>query len=340
MKPFSALQLQLLDCLSDGKCHSGNVIGEKLGVSRTAVWKQISQLTESGLKIQRIPQKGYQLNRPFHAINEVRLRERLGDSPVRRTIDFHLFSEVDSTNRYLKDLKSSGLLSVCCAEKQSQGRGRFGRHWVSPFGENIYVSSRWELNCCLSKLSGLSLVVSLAVLESLKKNNINQDIRVKWPNDLIWNDKKLCGVLIEVTAETNGSVVIIIGIGINVNTDTKKQPLSDKPWCSLYEITNNYFDRNILIADLLHMLENHLDQFLQKGFQFFQKNWQQVDYLEGKYVTVSQAHGSINGQACGVTESGQLCLIDEEGRRHHLSSGDTSLSDFASGFVSKGGSSS
>jgi BirA family transcriptional regulator, biotin operon repressor / biotin---[acetyl-CoA-carboxylase] ligase len=330
MKPLSVLQLQLLDFLSDGRCHSGNTIGEQLGVSRTTVWKQINQLTELGLKIQRVSQKGYQLSYPFQALNEKSLRTKLRDLPLKRNIDFHLFSEIDSTNRYLKDLKSSNAISVCCAEKQTQGRGRFGRQWISPFGENIYVSSRWELNCCLSTLSGLSLIVSLAVLESLKKNNIHQDIKIKWPNDLLWNDKKLCGVLIEVIAESNGAVAIIIGIGINVNTDTKIQTLADKPWCSLHELSNKYYDRNILIADLLYMLEKHLDQFFEHGFKFFQKAWQQADYLKGKYITVSQAQGSISGEACGVTEQGQLCLIDAEGREHHLSSGDTSLGTFES----------
>ncbi|MDP1604754.1 MAG: biotin--[acetyl-CoA-carboxylase] ligase [Legionella sp.] len=323
MKQLSSLQLQLLDCLSDGNCHSGNAIGERIGVSRTAIWKQVSQLIDLGLNIRRIPQQGYQLTRPFKPINEELIRKNL---ELTRPLNFHIFAEIDSTNRFLKDANPCKEISVCCAEKQTNGRGRFGRQWVSPFGENIYLSTRWELNCCLSKLSGLSLVVSLAILDSLQKNSIQEDIRVKWPNDLLWNHKKLCGILIEINAETNGCAEVIIGIGLNVNTDTLNQPLADNAWCSLYEMTGNYFDRNVLIAELLRSLNQYLDQFMQNDFQFFQKRWQQVDYLDGHYITVLQARDSISGVAKGVTEFGQLCLIDDAGIEHYLSSGDTSLS--------------
>ena len=326
MKHLSPLQLQIINCLNDGKCHSGSAIGEQLNVSRTAIWKQINQLVDSGLKIDRLPQTGYQLTQPFIPLQETQIREHLMQSSMDREMDFHLFSEIDSTNRYLKDLQHAPAVSICCAEKQTQGRGRFGRHWESPFGENIYLSSRWVLNCCPSKLSGLSLMISLSVLESLKSNHIHQDIRVKWPNDLLWQDKKLCGILIEVTAETNGFAQIIIGIGLNVNTATQHQLLAEKPWCSLYELTGMHFDRNKLIADLLRDLAQNLEKFLQHGFPIFHDRWQENDYLDGQYITVSQARGSISGYASGVTDQGQLCLIDDNGLEHHLSSGDTSMS--------------
>lgn len=325
MKPLSLLQLQILNYLNDGKCHSGNTIGEQLKISRTAIWKQINQLVALGLKIERIPQKGYQLTQPFIPLQEILIRQQL-KHPMKREIDFHLFSEIDSTNRYLRDLQSTPAVSICCAEKQTRGRGRFGRNWISPFGENIYLSSRWELNCCPSKLSGLSLVISLTILESLKKNHIDQDIRVKWPNDLLWKDKKLCGILIELTAETNGFAHVIIGIGLNVNTATQNELLTEKPWCSLYEITGKYFDRNSLIASILETLDTNLELFLQNGFGFFQERWQEYDYLNGQYISVSQVRGSMCGYASGVTDQGLLCLIDDNGHEHHLSSGDTSMS--------------
>lgn len=329
MKPLSPLQLQIVDCLNDGKCHSGNAIGEQLKVSRTAIWKQINQLVEMGLKIKRIPQTGYQLNQPFIPLQETLIRQHLQQSLMNREMDFHIFAEIDSTNRYLKDLQNTHAVIICCAEGQTQGRGRFGRNWESPFGENIYLSSRWELNCCPSKLSGLSLVISLSILESLKNNHIHQDIRIKWPNDLLWEAKKLCGILIELTAETNGYAHIIIGIGLNVNTPTQQQPLADKPWCSLYELTGVHFDRNKLIADLLQDLAKNLEIFLQHGFGIFRERWQQYDYLDGQYITVSQARGSISGYASGVTDQGQLCLIDDKGVEHHLSSGDTSVTRYS-----------
>jgi len=325
MKQFSPLQSRLLAFLADGQCHSGSDLGNILGVSRTAIWKNISQLIDAGLAINRIAQQGYQLAKPFIALDESLLRNHLNQTNFDRTLDFHLFSEIDSTNRFLKDLPLSQHIDVCCAEKQTLGRGRFGRQWISPFGENIYFSSRWQFDCCLSQLSGLSLVVSLATLDCLRKNNIAHDILIKWPNDLLWHHKKLCGVLIEVIAEPNSSAQVIIGIGMNINSPTHMQELADKPACSLFEITGKQFDRNQLIADLLISLNNYLQRFLQNGFSAFMEEWKKTDYLAGNLITLSQPTGKISGVACGITSSGQLCIEDHNGKLFELSSGDTTL---------------
>ncbi|MDX1837982.1 biotin--[acetyl-CoA-carboxylase] ligase [Legionella taurinensis] len=326
MKQLSPLQIKLLHRLGDGKCHSGSDLGEFLQITRTAIWKQISQLTAWGLAIKRIPQRGYQLLTPLILLNEDLIRSRLNDHSVSTAIDFHLAAELDSTNSHLKSLPLTHPLTVCCAEKQTQGRGRFGRHWSSPFGDNIYFSLRCEWNQCLSQLSGLSLVVSLALLHCLKCNHIAEGIGIKWPNDLLWQNRKLAGVLIEVSAESNGNAQLIIGIGINVNSSAKKESLSDKPWCSLYDITGHYLDRNRLIADLIVSLNQYLEQFKEEGFKGFRQQWLDVDLLKGQDITVSQPTGTIHGQALGVNDAGQLCLMDSQGHKHFLSSGDASLS--------------
>lgn len=326
MKQLSPLQIKLLERLGDGKCHSGNDLGEFLQITRTAIWKQISQLTAWGILIKRIPQRGYQLLTPLILLNENQIRSRLNDYSLSTAFDFHLAAEVDSTNSYLKSLPSAPSTAICCAEKQTQGRGRFGRQWSSPFGDNVYFSMRCEWTQCLSQLSGLSLVVSLALLHCLKRHQIDDGIGVKWPNDLLWQNKKLAGVLIEVSAESHGNAQLIIGIGINVNSSSEKQQLSDKPWCSLYDITGRYVDRNRLIADLIASLIQYLEQFKEEGFHGFRQQWLDVDLLKGQAITVSQPAGVLLGRAFGVNDAGQLCLMDEEGRMHYLSSGDASLS--------------
>ncbi|WED41874.1 bifunctional biotin--[acetyl-CoA-carboxylase] ligase/biotin operon repressor BirA [Legionella cardiaca] len=326
MKEFSHLQIELIKQLADGRCYSGNTLGEQLGVSRTAIWKHIGQLIDLGLPIKRLPQQGYQLAIPMQLLDEAMIRQKLLSRHFSKEINFHLFPIVDSTNQFLKNLSNNAHLSICCAEMQTHGRGRFGREWISPFGKNIYCSSRWELNCCLSKLSGLSLVIGLAILASLKDSHIEQEIELKWPNDLLWQNKKLCGILIEVIAETHGCAQVIIGIGMNVNSATHEKPLSEKPWCSLYEITNQFYDRNLLLANLIYRLHEYMEKFLQSGFPGFKQEWQHVDYLEGKAITIMQPTGTMHGKACGVNEFGQLCLRDEQGTVHYLSSGDTSLS--------------
>ncbi|ASQ46399.1 biotin--[acetyl-CoA-carboxylase] ligase [Legionella clemsonensis] len=326
MKQLSPIQLELIKLLADGACYSGNFLGEQLGISRTAVWKHIRQLIDFGVPIKRLPQQGYQLIVPMLLLNAQTILEQLNSRGFKKSINFHLFSTVNSTNQFLKNLPSSSQLEICCAEMQTQGRGRFGRHWISPFGENIYCSSRWEVNCDLSQLSGLSLIVGLAILMSLKDSGIHEEVLLKWPNDLLWQDKKLCGILIEIIAETHGNSQVIIGIGLNVNTATQMHPLPEKPWCSLFEITRQHYDRNTLLANLLFQLQRYVEKFLKLGFPGFIDEWRKVDYLYGKLITVMQPTGVLQGIADGVSEFGQLNLIDKRGKRYSLSSGDTSLS--------------
>lgn len=325
MKKLTSLQQQLIQQLSDGSCHSGVDLGLKLGISRTAIWKHIKQLIDLNLPIKRLPQKGYCLVQPLILLDEIAIKQHLNTLAFKEIIDIHLFASIDSTNRFLKELPRSKSMDICCAETQTAGRGRFGRTWYSPFGENIYCSSRWHLDCDLSRLSGLSLVVSLAILAAINDLGIRESICVKWPNDILWQGKKLCGNLIEVNAESNSSADIIIGVGLNVNSITKAHPLPDKPWCSLYDVIGKYFDRNLLVAYLIHHLHHYLKKFFSQGFTAFLPQWQKVDYLYNKMITVSQPTGPLHGKAHGVNEMGQLLLVDEKGKTHYLSSGDTSL---------------
>lgn len=326
MKQFNEAHLKIINHLSDGSCQSGTHLGQLLGLSRTAIWKQIKQLIELGVPIQRLPQKGYQLPNPISLLNENAIRQQLNDEALNKQLNIHLFASLDSTNRYLKNLPiKTGKVEVCCAELQTKGRGRFDRLWYSPFGENLYCSSRWPFDCDLSRLSGLSLVVSLAIREAIKAFVTVRDVCVKWPNDLMHHDRKLCGTLIEIQGESHGQCEIIIGIGLNVNSLTHLHPKLDTPWCSLREISGNGIDRNHLVANLILTLNDYLDRFMKYGLVEFKKEWADVDYLYHKIITVSHPSGGISGRACGINDSGQLCLENDEGMKYYLSTGDTSL---------------
>lgn len=327
MKQLTQTQLALLQILGDGACHSGNELGHILGMTRSAIWKQINHLINLEIPITRLPQQGYQLQNQLILINGEEIAKYLIINGFKSQYQLHLFTSIDSTNRYLKDIPKSKTVDLCCSEQQTQGRGRFGRHWHSPFGENIYCSSRWNLNCDLNKLSGLSLVTSLAVLSTIKEFSPSSDIKVKWPNDILWEDKKLCGSLIEIVAESYGNAEVIIGIGLNVNTDTINQLFEEKPWCSLYEITKKRFNRNIIIANLMTQLETYLNSFLINGLNAFIEEWNNSDYLFGKHVTVTQSLNTFSGIASGINDVGQLILQDEKGVTHFLSSGDTTLNN-------------
>ncbi len=325
MLKLNTTQHTILTVLSDGLCHSGTELGQALNISRAAIWKHIKQLMELNVPILSISHRGYQLTQPLILLDQHLIAQQLKQKETEFPITLHLFSSIDSTNRYLKELAPSNSLEACCAEQQTQGRGRFGRNWHSPFGENIYCSLRWKLNCDLAKLSGLSLITSLAVVATLKSFIDTNEIKIKWPNDILWREKKLCGCLIEIIAESNALAQIIIGIGINVNSDTKHHPLPDKAWCSLYEISGHCYNRNELIGQLINNIDKYVTQFLSQDLQFFMQEWQQYDYLQDKQITVTQALESITGIACGINSSGQLILRDNSGKLHLLSSGDTSL---------------
>jgi BirA family biotin operon repressor/biotin-[acetyl-CoA-carboxylase] ligase len=325
MMQFNQSQLTLLQILGDGSCHSGSELGEALNITRSAIWKHINQLIDLGIPITRLPHQGYKLPNKLILLNELEISRHLKTLVPSSSFTLHLFTSIDSTNRYLKDLPVSSTVDVCCSEIQTQGRGRFGRLWHSPFGENIYCSSRWNLNCDLSRLSGLSLITSLAILATINQLNPSPNIKIKWPNDILWGDKKLCGSLIEILAESNGTAQVIIGIGLNVNTDTQNHPLPEKPWCSLYEIFQQKYNRNKLIAHLMINLEHYLTKFMLKGLDVFIDEWNQFDYLKEKQITVTQSSGTMSGIARGIDQTGMLILETEQGIKHYLSSGDTSL---------------
>ena len=253
-------------------------------------------------------------------LNDSSIQQHLKSAGFKKPIYVHVLESVDSTNQFLKELSASNAIDVCCAETQTHGRGRFGRDWCSPFGENIYFSMRYHFDSPLSQLSGLGLVVSMAILAVLNETTLCKDVCIKWPNDLLWQGKKLCGNLIEAIGKHHDGTDVVIGIGLNVNSTA-----IDKPWCSLYEITSAHFNRNTLIAKLIIQLDHHIQQFCRFGFSSFIPNWKKTDYLYGQRITVTQPTRYLSGTANGVNDAGQLILIDEAGIVHYLSSGDTSL---------------
>jgi len=248
----------------------------------------------------------------FIPLDLTKLRHHLSQFAKLDQINFHLFDTLDSTNTYLKNTPCSAPISICCAEQQTKGRGRFGRTWVSPFGENIYLSTRLQLPIPTQALSCLSLVIGLAVITALSPY-LGDCLSLKWPNDILWGEKKLCGILLELCPSA-----IIIGIGLNVNTATQTQSIEGKPWCSLYEISGRKHDRNELIARIIEAQDAHLQTFLQQGFEAFAASWDRLDCLKGKIVQV----GEKRGLALGVTALGQLRLLAESQEELLLSSGE------------------
>jgi BirA family biotin operon repressor/biotin-[acetyl-CoA-carboxylase] ligase len=236
---------QLVSILNDLTFHSGTELAQQIGVSRNAVWKMIRQLIKHGISVEKDRSKGYRLIEPFYLLEQKSILAGLKQT-LTQQVDVQIYAKLPSTNTYFIDNKKEIFVNptFCLAEQQSAGKGRLGRVWHSPYGRNIYLSCRWELPCEVSKLSGLSLVVGLAVVRALNYLLPQERFQLKWPNDIWHKGKKLGGILIEMLAEAHANAVVIIGIGLNVNMQQDDDSIG-LPWTSLSQITGQHFGETI-----------------------------------------------------------------------------------------------
>lgn len=234
---------------------------------------------------------------------------------------------VDSTNTYLKNCKPSNAndIMVCIAEQQTQGRGRLNRPWQSPFGENVYCSFKLPYQESLLKLSGLSLAVSVALHNVLNSYLKTSDLKIKWPNDVLFTGKKLAGILIEIDKTSSGETFIIIGIGINVNMLTDSENKITQAWTSLKEILTLNINRNEIIAELIEQTITTWTQFLEMGLTPFMAYYHQQDFLLNQLIKVESGHQLYEGIATGINEQGYLNLRLATGENIHLHSGEAKI---------------
>jgi BirA family biotin operon repressor/biotin-[acetyl-CoA-carboxylase] ligase len=321
IKKLNTHLVKVVNLLNEGGYHDGTTIGEKLHLTRSAVWKIIKKLQGYGIKIDSVKGKGYSLLEPLILLDFNKIKKNMPDAKV----DMSIFENIDSTNEYLKSIKKSKSIKICLAEQQTQGKGRLNRDWHSPFGKNIYLSCHFPFQKDVSELSGLSLVTSLAVVNILKSYGIDEHLYVKWPNDILYAYKKLSGGLIEIQAETHGMSHTVIGIGLNVNMmDDDKQPIL-QAWTSMKKILHTYIDRNILCAQLITQLLHYLQQFNAQGLASFIHEWMRTDCLMNQLITVKNLNQKIEGTVIGINELGHLLLRLEDGEIRAFSSGDTSI---------------
>jgi BirA family biotin operon repressor/biotin-[acetyl-CoA-carboxylase] ligase len=318
---------KLLNILSDGNCHSGAVLGEELGMTRAAIWKLVQQLKDWNIEIEAKTNQGYCIPGGMELLDA----KKILDSCQTQKIDkkrIKIFDTLSSTNTYLVEQVREGIkdTQICLAEFQTQGRGRFGRQWVSAFGKNIYFSMLWTFHGDLSRLAGLSLVVALAVVRALKAYGIEEGLGLKWPNDVQWLSRKLAGILIELHAESHHVSEVVIGIGINgeLSPDLRRQ--AQKPVIDIQEITGKAFERNRFVGLLISALMQALTQFQQEGLKPFVTEWLELDVALNKPVQLIVGDQIITGIYRGIDfERGELLLEDRQGRAHSYSAGEVSL---------------
>jgi len=318
--------LILLRHLSDGQFHSGEDLAAELNVSRTAIWKQIKKLNVIlSTKIMSIQSKGYKIEEPLSVLSEIEILDLLLDDVRKRLTSVEVLFVCPSTNQYLLEGldKHKFKNKVVLAESQTQGRGRRGRDWVSPFASNVYMSVLWYLDISIAEMAGLSLVVAISVAQALQKCGV-QNVQLKWPNDIYVEGEKLAGVLLELRGESNSPCHAVIGMGVNVMMPMDAAADIDQPWVDMQQLLKRKVNRNEVAAIILNELIPRLQQFNQGGFAGFISQWKPLDLLEGNTVNI-MGHMHLNGGiARGVDENGAL-LVEHDGKVQPLYSGEVSI---------------
>ncbi|CAM3971770.1 Bifunctional ligase/repressor BirA [Pseudomonas reidholzensis] len=312
--------LKLLNLLKDGRFHSGQALGEALGVSRSAVWKQLQHLeTELNLTIHKVRGRGYQLAAPLALLES----QAIASYCEGEQWPLYIHDAIDSTNAEALRCVAQGYPApfLVLAERQSAGRGRRGRQWVSPFAENLYYSLVLRVEGGMRQLEGLSLVVGLAVMRALQSFGV-KGAGLKWPNDLLVGDQKLAGILLELVGDPADVCHVVLGIGINVNMQVNDQV--DQQWTSMRREVGVAIDRNQLVARLNLQLQHELARHRRYGFAAFQEEWEQAHLWQGRKVSLIAGSSQTDGLVLGVDGQGGLRL-EVEGVEKSFSGGELSL---------------
>lgn len=301
----NTIPLTLISILADGEFHSGEQLGEQLGMSRAGINKHIQTLRDWGIDVFTVPGKGYSLPEPIKMLDEAFILSQISEGTV------SVLPVIDSTNQYLLerlDTLKSG--DACIAEYQQAGRGRRGRQWFSPFGTNLYLSMYWRLEQGPAAAIGLSLVIGIVIAEVLQKLGA-KDVRVKWPNDLYLHDRKLAGILTELTGKTGDAAQIVTGAGINLAMKSVASEVVNQDWINLQQVGVD-IDRNLLAVSLIKELRQALVHFEREGLTPFLTRWQKLDNYINRPVKLIIGEREVFGIARGINEQGGL-LLEQDG---------------------------
>lgn len=302
---------------------SGQELCERFGVSRTAVWKAVRQLEEEGFKIEAVRNKGYHLLDSCDIMTKTELESRI-EGAFGREVEYH--NTIDSTNIRAKRLAEEGADAgtLVVSDCQEAGRGRRGRSWVSPPGENIFMSLILRPDIPPASASMVTLTAALAVREGIEET-AGLSAFIKWPNDIVSNGKKLCGILTEMSAEMEGVHYVVVGIGINANIREFPEEVKETA-TSLALETGEKIVRSRLIAAIMKAFEKYYGEFIRCG---------DLSELAGVYnsyivnrgggVRVLDPNGEYTGRSLGIDKNGELLVKTDSGEIRKVISGEVSV---------------
>jgi BirA family biotin operon repressor/biotin-[acetyl-CoA-carboxylase] ligase len=328
--PAAQIGLPVLRLLADGERRSGQEIAAALGVSRAAVWKQVKRLEALGLAVDVRRGAGYRIEPPLDVLDAAVIRGALAEATRARLDALEVMTHVPSTNSRLFDgaRPRPGRMAVCLAEYQSGGRGRRGRPWLAPPGRGLCLSVAWAYPSQPDGIESLGLVVG-AVVKEVLTSHAGIAIGIKWPNDLIVHDRKLGGILIELSAEGHGACFVVVGVGINVTAvpslaGTGSGSRALHPIDLATAMTGRSPLRNALASGLVDAFAEMFDRFSATGFGAYRSVVAEADYLRGRIVTVESSVGTMTGRAVGISADGRL-RVEFDGEVHEIVAGDVSV---------------
>lgn len=322
------LLLPLLKRLSDGKFHSGQALAMDYAISRATVFNLIQQAEALGLRIHAVRGKGYQLADPVSWLDESELQSRLTSMGHPYVLNAVLETASTNTSLFQQALGGAAHRSVLYADYQNKGRGRRGRDWQAPLGGGLTFSVLWRFDSGVSQLSGLSIVIGLALARALAQfcpAKAKLPIQLKWPNDVLAGYRKLAGILVEVQGEVSGPSFAVIGIGINQHLPASFREDIDQAVVDLVEM-DVHASRAELMAAILAELAAAMQQFEQHGMRSALEQWPAWHAHEGREVMLRAPDGnSHTGLARGLDEAGNLLLKMPGGETRKFGAGEVSL---------------
>ena len=304
---------------------SGEDISNMLGVSRAAIWKHVKSLREEGYEIESFSRKGYRLIQSPDILSQNKISKYLGTSIIAREMIY--FDTISSTNTKAKEMADKGAEdgTVIISEEQKGGRGRFGREWTSPKHKGIWMSIILRPHVNPNDISIVTQVAAASVVEAGLEMGF--DFYVKWPNDIIMNDKKVCGILTEMSGELNHINYVVLGIGVNVNQDIDDFPDDLRERASSVKIeSGKYVSRQELCAKILNHFETLYDSFLRdkKGIRAI-TICREKSILIGKDVRVMRGNDTFDAKVLDLNSAGELVVRKKDGAEERLFSGEVSV---------------
>lgn len=310
--------------MSDGRFHSGQALAHEFNLSRSSIFNALAQAESMGLAIHAVRGRGYRMPEPVEWLDGVTVADHLGTVAEAYTI--HVHDSVDSTNAALMAAALSGAAdgTLICTEHQQSGKGRRGRQWHSVLGGSLTFSVLWRFENGLQSLSGLSLAVGLAIARAVNRHS-RHPVRLKWPNDVLVDYRKLAGILVEVQGDMHGAAFAVVGVGLNVRMSGAQRDAVDQAVVDLAEM-GVAVGRNRLLADCLLELHAVSSLFRQHGFAPLREDWLKLDAYAGRAVALALPDArSVRGMASGVDETGAFLLRDAQATLRPYSGGEISL---------------